>query len=64
MIEDVPKGSSDRPLVDVIIADSGEVHISHVLSFHMSNLIHSSLQFPVVHETDTEGNQVPLHAEL
>ncbi|KII92877.1 hypothetical protein PLICRDRAFT_102637 [Plicaturopsis crispa FD-325 SS-3] len=44
LIEDVPKGKSDRPLEDVVIADSGELEVET--------------------ETDAEGNQVPLHAEL
>jgi len=43
-IEDVPKSSSDRPILDVVIADSGEL--------------------PLVLETDSDGKQVPLHAEL
>lgn len=43
-LENVKKGRSDRPEVDVIIIDSGELEIEY--------------------ETDDEGNQVPLHAEL
>ena len=43
-IENVKKGRSDRPEIDVIIIDSGELEIEY--------------------ETDAEGKQVPLHAEL
>ncbi|KLO16964.1 hypothetical protein SCHPADRAFT_822312 [Schizopora paradoxa] len=43
-IENVEKGPQDRPKVDVIISDAGELEIEY--------------------ETDEEGNQVPLHAEL
>ncbi|KAE9411284.1 hypothetical protein BT96DRAFT_803819 [Gymnopus androsaceus JB14] len=43
-IENVAKGRSDRPVVDVIIADSGELELEVVI--------------------DTDGSQVPLHAEL
>ncbi|KAI0055177.1 hypothetical protein BV25DRAFT_1815991 [Artomyces pyxidatus] len=41
-IEDVAKGRNDRPVEDVIIADSGELPL----------------------DTDAEGKEVPLHAEL
>ena len=44
MTEHVEKGPSDRPKVDVVISDAGELEIEY--------------------ETDEEGNQVPLHAEL
>lgn len=43
-LENVKKGRNDRPEVDVIIVDSGELEIEY--------------------ETDAEGKQVPLHAEL
>ncbi|KAI0305457.1 cyclophilin-like domain-containing protein [Multifurca ochricompacta] len=42
-IESIPKGGNDRPVEDVVIADSGEV--------------------PPL-DVDTEGKEVPLHAEL
>ncbi|KAJ7772570.1 cyclophilin-like domain-containing protein [Mycena maculata] len=45
-IENVAKGRGDKPEVDVIIADSGELPIE-----------------PEV-ETETDGKEVPIHAEL
>ena len=60
--EDFPKGSNDRPLQDVVIADSGEVR-KILQDFVLLNLS-SVQQLEIVHETDADGHQVPLRAEL
>ena len=59
-LENVAK-SRDKPTVDVVIADSGEVCLPLPCHF-CSNIV--SLQLEVEAVTDEEGNQVPLHAEL
>jgi hypothetical protein len=62
-IEEVPKGSNDRPIQDVVIVDSGEVWRTFwKLLFPLNSSFMQQLD--IVHETDADGNQVPLHAEL
>lgn len=62
--ETVPKGSGDRPSVDVVIKDSGEV--IYLWYFHLYDADHLLSKLPVDAEptADAEGAQVPVHAEL
>lgn len=59
--EDVPKGSSDRPLEDVVIYDSGEVRSGSQIRHH---LLTSFPQLLVESVIDEQGTEVPLRAEL
>ena len=58
-LENVPKGANDRPTVDVVIADSGEVRSLYIYSLNITYLL---LQLPV--EGDANRKEVPAHAEL
>lgn len=60
--ENVPKGANDRPTVDVVIADSGEVRSLYIYSLNITYLL--ILQLPVESEGDADGKEVPAHAEL
>lgn len=62
-IEDVAKGSGDKPKDDVIIFKSGEVSLV-LAKCNGCAFINPTLVQLAVEETDAEGNQVPLHAEL
>ena len=59
--EDVPKGSNDRPLKDVVISDSGEVRLELSKLLLFTDKLAQLLVEPVV---DNQGNEVPLRAEL
>jgi peptidyl-prolyl cis-trans isomerase B (cyclophilin B) len=59
--EDVAKGSNDRPVEDIIIVDCGEVRARFFGLYPHSYL---DPQLPLEVEVDTDGKQVPLHAEL
>jgi len=61
-LENVPKGGNDRPTVDVVIADSGEVRSLYIYSLNITYLL--ILQLPVENEGDGNGKEVPAHAEL
>lgn len=61
-IENVKKGGGDRPVEDVVIADSGEVSISH--QYSLFKALTMVFQLEVELEEDKEGNKVPLRAEL
>lgn len=62
--ENVQKGAQDRPELDVIIVDCGEVRpwLPSCECFQM--LIFFPAQLPVETVQDENGNEVPLHAEL
>jgi hypothetical protein len=71
-IEAVPKGRGDKPVEDVVIADSGEVCLCLLplrclqrnvfeADFETS-LRHLQLEMEVV--VDEDGNEVPLREEL
>lgn len=59
-IENVKKGSGDRPVEAVTIADSGEVSLA---LFSLAGYANRT-QLEIEHEIDDNGNQVPLRAEL
>lgn len=61
-LENVPKGANDRPTVDVVIADSGEVRSLYIYLLNITYLL--ILQLPVESEGDANGKEVPAHAEL
>jgi hypothetical protein len=61
-LEDVPKGSNDRPVQDVVISDSGEVCYSTFIGTCSVFILH--IQLPVEPVVDEEGKEVPFHAEL
>jgi len=58
-MENLPMGRGDKPKEAITIAASGEVSpmISMILQY-------ADNQLPIEHETDEEGNQVPLRIEL
>jgi hypothetical protein len=57
--EDVAKGNNDRPIEDVTIADCGEVRFQ---PFGLRRCSCFAPQLPL--DVDSDGKEVPLHAEL
>ena len=62
--ENVAKGSGDRPTVDIIVAECGEVSFRQRPLYISDTETVLPLQLPVETVADQDGKQVPLRAEL